>query len=171
MRLIGISGASGSGKSTFAGLLAAELSDQGYVVGIDAMAQPIKRQLRRDGEYFDKARRRRAMQDIGTAHRLIDPDHYIKAFAIRVSRSLADYTIIPDIRFPNEGRYARRSGVLIFVDGSRRRLAGKAAAHESESHFAALMGMADAIVAPQISLDGLAEFARRLVRTGGHNKS
>jgi hypothetical protein len=171
MRLIGIAGAGHSGKTTFGGLLAAELSDQGHVVRLDAFATPIKRQLRHGDAYFDKERHRRPMQDLGSVHRAVDPDYYLKAMAIRLARDHCDYVILPDVRFPNEGRYVRRSGVLFFLEGMRKPLPATAAAHESESHFLELMGMADVVLKPQRSLEAASEFIRRLVRCGGHNKS
>lgn len=183
MRVIGLSGASGSGKTTVAGLLAAELLDRGYSVKLDAFAAPIKQRImKRKAEcglpaVIDKEADREAMQDMGAAVRAAVPDYYVKCL-----RSLncldgtdafpapADFLIVGDVRYPNEAKFIKAHGVLLHVCGCKRPLQGKEAEHDSESHFSELYAGADYAIAEQPSLERLAAAVKCLVDNGKHLK-
>lgn len=187
MQIIGLAGASGSGKTTVAGMLAAELLDRGYTVKLDAFATPIKKRIMKAKELralppvVDKETDRVEMQRIGTKCREENPTLFIE-YMCAANNLLpgwvfprevwvpADFLIVGDVRFPNEAEYIRKRGVLIHVCGCRRPLAGEAARHESESHFAELMSGADYAIAGQPDLASLAVAVKALVDAGAHIK-
>lgn len=182
MRLIGVAGRSGSGKTVAAALLAAELIDNGDTVKLDAFAVSIKRRIRDQErrEYIDKTLDRAFMQRYGEAMRYGNPHWFINDLFVRNTmdagmrdhfsdrREPADFLIVGDVRYPNEAEFIRKRGVLVFVDGSRTPLAGAEAAHESESHMDALLAMADAVILPNLSFEQVRRFLRALVRTRSH---
>lgn len=186
MQLIGLSGASGSGKTTVAGMLAAELLDRGYTVKLDAFATPIKKRLihlkkkRNAPAVIDKDADREAMQDTGSAVRSADPDYYVKCLGSSncidgkendFLPEPADFLIVADVRYPNEAEFIKARGVLIHVCGCRRPLHGVAAGHESESRFVELYSGASYAIAEQPSLERLAAAVKDLVTQGRHIKN
>ena len=183
MRLIGIAGRSGSGKTLAAAFLAAELLDNGYTAKLEAFAVPVKREIRiaQRRDHIDKDTDRGAMQRYGAAMRAGNPQWFVREMVDRnnIDSALwhlltepwepAEFLIIGDVRYPNEAEFIRkRAGVLWFVDGSHRPLEGDAALHESESHTTALLAMADVVVAPGLDHGQLRELVRRLVRKRDH---
>lgn len=174
MRLIGLAGVSGSGKSTVAGMLAAELVDQGFSAKTDAFALPIKQRIRalkaEKGlpAVVDKTGDRIAMQKIAAAVCAADPDYYINCLAGRNTYGCVDFVIVSDVRYPAEAEFVRSHGVLIYVCGCKRPLRGAAAEDVSESHFAELFAGADYAISPQPSLEHLAAAVKALVAAGGH---
>ena len=182
MRLIGLAGVSGSGKSTVAGFFAAELLDRGFSVKLDGFGTPIKKRVMKLKQekgldaVLDKQADRVAMQNIGSAARAMSRGYYIASLAGRNSCysgppwTPADFLIVPDVRFPAEADFVKELGVLIYVCGCRKPLEGAAAAHESESHFAELFAGADYVIAEQPSLERLAAAVKALVDAGEHLK-
>ncbi len=176
MHIIGLAGASGSGKNTVAGMLAAELLDRGFSVKLDAFAVPIKRRvMARKAEkglpaVIDKQADRLDMQRIGAAVRAADFDYYTKYLASRNNTWAADFLLVPDVRFPGEAEFIQARGVLIHVCGCKAPLRGAAAADETESHFAELLSGADYAIAPQPDLERLAAAVKALVDAGEHLK-
>lgn len=178
LHIIGLAGASGSGKTTVAGMLAAELLDRGFTVKLDAFAVPIKKRImaQKAGKglawAIDKHVDRLAMQNMGTAFRAADSDYFIKCLVSRsnIYGSASDFLIVPDIRYPNEAEFVKAHGVLIHVCGCKNPLAGEAAGHESESHFAEILSGADYAIAEQPNLELLAVAVKTLIDAGEHLK-
>lgn len=182
MRIIGIAGKSGSGKTTVAGLLAAELNNLGYTVVVDAFAVEIKRRLRdcSSGE-IDKDADRAAMQAIGTAMRDHDVNYFVDKLAARNRLKAAhflygsgipgpaEFLIVADVRYPNEAAFCRRHGVVVLVDGTHKPLPPETANHESEAMVDAVA--ADYVIPKQRSLNLLAAAVKALVAGGHHLKA
>lgn len=178
MRIIGIAGASGAGKTTVAGMLAAILIDHGYTAKLDAFAVRIKQRIRdaTDRE-IDKVRDRETMQSIGASMRGGNRHYFITDLAARneigpavwagesAEFTPADYLIITDVRYPNEAEFCRRLGLLLFVEGSHKQLSPAASGHESESHLDYLTKTANYTLPKTRSLAALQKevevFARR----------
>jgi len=134
IRWIGLTGKAGSGKNTFAGLLASLLVDRGYSVHVDAFACGVKATARLDHGWNGKKDEagRKLLQDVGMRCRKIEPLCWIRNLLERVTDSRADFAIITDVRFDNEAEIFSQSGnMLISIEG-RGGLDGDAAAHESE---------------------------------------
>ncbi len=185
MRIIGLTGYSGAGKSTVAGMLAAVLLDRGFSVKLDGFGTPIKKRVaalkseKGLPAVIDKQADRVAMQNIGSAVRAADPDYYVRCFAARnnwggeavqgAQGMSADFLIVPDVRFPAEAEFIRQlGGVLVHVCGCKVPLRGEAAAHASESYFAELFSGADYAIPEQPSLERLTAAVRVLVDAGEH---
>jgi len=166
MTLIGISGPAGSGKTTLAAMLAAEIADRGYSVTIEAFALGLKRQARqvmgwpgRKDEFW-----RRCLQVMGDHGRLATPGRWIRELEARVATCGADHVLVPDVRYEDEARLVRRLGTMIHVRGRAAPLAGEAATHSSEAGIEQLA--ADIAVHNTGSLDALRQIAHVLVENG-----
>ena len=185
MRVIGIAGRSGSGKSTVAGLLAAVLSDQGYTVKLDSITHPMKMRALAlsSGHVLDKGKWRGWLQDIGSKMRNADHAWWIKQLASRNNMDArirepfsdkwepADFLIVTDVRYPNEAEFCAEHGVVWMIEGNHRPLVGAAAAHESETALSALTDHIDFILINNMKMDRLADYMLDLVRRGEHLKS
>ncbi len=179
MRIIGIHGKSGSGKTTAAGLLAAELADRGYTVKIDSMILYARQKARRKHGDLPKEELRRHIQKIAASVRRMptydDSNPFIRAFVLRNFPGdrlmVTDFVIIHDVRRPEEIEFCREWGTVIYVQGVHRPLAGPAAEHETEAVCAGdLFHGADYIIPKQPSLSSLVDAIREMVRAGGHLK-
>ncbi len=149
MKLLGLMGVAGSGKSTAAAHLVAE---HGFVEL--SMADPLK-DLCSDAFGWDRERlvelgykeeqdpdlptgwtRRRVLQFVGTeCFREIDPDHWVKAVLRKIDEVWAENenqpVVISDVRFPNEISLIHgNDGIIIRVE--RRDFESPAPAHASE---------------------------------------
>lgn len=183
MRIIGLAGSrSGAGKNTVAGLLAAELCDQGHAVKLDAFAAPMKARARgmSPTHWLDKIKWRGWLQDIGTEMRGCEPKYWIKQLADRNNMHLrpweplrpggapADFLIVTDVRYPNEAEFCAAHGVVWLVEGNHRPLAGAASEHESEQQLTMLDQHVDYIIVNDRPMGDLAAHIRDLVREGRH---
>jgi hypothetical protein len=122
MKTIGISGRKGSGKTTVADFLLAELYDSGrYHVEIIGFSKAIKikyvemfapdlkwyhldLQENKDRIGSHGKTHRVGLQEFGIAMRKIDPDIWIREWYKLATDSFAELIIVPDVRFPNEVR-------------------------------------------------------------------
>lgn len=154
MRLIGLTGAAGSGKSTAAAVLTARC---GYAS--IPLADPMKQALmlwfgwsedRVNGPSYmrnepdvvwDGLTARRALQALGTEFgRAMHPDVWVR-LALRTAAYCAADVVIPDVRFDNEALAIRAAGgKIVRITRPGVGLTGAAGAHASEA------GIADALV-------------------------
>lgn len=136
MIIIGISGKKGSGKDTFASLLANELlAKRGLKVTLKAFADKLKQCcaiLSNQHEWnfysqdcknkkagFLSMTNRELMQKFGDLTRQIDPDIWIK-LALDINNVNTDVLIITDVRFKNEAKAIKdRGGILIRMESDR----------------------------------------------------
>lgn len=185
MRVIGIAGRSGSGKTTAAGFLAAALVDRGYTVGIDAFAYLIKWVMRsalfhRRGD--DDCAWREKLQHMGAGYRAQDPDIFLTDMARRnnfrrgwckiggrniwqaCTSAQPDFLIISDVRYRNEAELCRDNGVLIGISGSLVPLEGKAAEHETEREADAVLAICDYHLPHHNGLEALKTAIQDVVR-------
>lgn len=142
--LLGITGRAGSGKDTFARLLA-EVSDR--LVEIDHFAEPLRQGLQAmlglGPEVFEPDLKelpipwlgvspRRLMQTLGTewGRETIRPDLWVTLAQHRLDNSHYDATIYADVRFDSEAEWIRAQGgkILTMVKPRPQRLD----AHKSE---------------------------------------
>lgn len=158
MRLIGISGAKGSGKDTFASMLL-EYNSSSINIRTMAFADPIYdmvavmlgrtvaelKVMKREGSAL-----RHMLQTLGTewGRNLIDNNVWVDVTKKRIESisSEYDYIILTDVRFENEADYIQKShgGTLThlerpgYSEGDE-----KTNSHTSESHLEALKNRAD----------------------------
>lgn len=175
MFVIGIGGASGAGKTTAAGMLAAALADLTFTAKLDTFGQPAREQLRQTvADFDDKEKYRRHLQDEIAEILRDDPQHLVYELmfrngffapmmaAARENRYPADVLIVHDVRRQNEARFCRRHGVMVVIEGSRQPLSGAVAEHEAESHTAEIFEPGDFLVPELPDLDCLAVFIKNL---------
>lgn len=170
--LVGITGRAGSGKDTFARLLA-EVSDQ--LVEIDHFAEPLRQGLQAmlglSPEAFEPALKelpipwlgvspRRLMQTLGTewGREMVAPDLWVTLAQRRRDHSHYDATIFADVRFESEADWIRDQGgtILRMVRPSPDRLD----AHKSEDGIARHKD--DVAIYNAGSLDDLRHVARHI---------
>jgi len=134
IRWIGLTGKAGSGKNTFAGMLAALLVDRGYSVHVDAFACGVKATARLDHGWNGKKDEagRKLLQEVGMRCREIEPLVWVHNLRDRVTDSRADFAIITDVRFDNEAEIFSQSGNTLIEITGRGGLDGDAGEHESE---------------------------------------
>ena len=185
MRIIGITGLSGSGKTTAAGFIAMAMMDMGYGVVIDAFAAGIKQKLRKhEGWRGEKdACWRERMQKMGTECRKRTPDYFIRCLAYRncfMEIPFQGYTIwqyqgirsgfliVSDMRYYNEFEFVRANGVTIYLCGSHAPLDGAAAEHKSEIDVPLLLQLCDYIITRHEGLETLKAELGLLVKTHAH---
>lgn len=184
MHIIGFGGESGAGKSTAAGMVGAELLDHGYTVKLEAFFVPGKRYARREQhcQLLDKFRDRPLLQqyrDMLLA-RAGDKSLLVKDLIHRNNMDAplwkhfsdpwkpAEFLIIADIRYLDEATFVKDRGVLVFLEGTHRPLAGIEARHDSESHHAEIAAMADFTIAAPKSLEAMAGVMRQFILDGCH---
>lgn len=120
MKLIGITGKAGSGKSTTAQLLTDVCSERFLIVQRVAFADALKQTCRDMGWNGVKdAKGRRLLQLIGTeaGRRCIGEDVWIN----KVVLGKADVVIIEDCRFDNEVAWVREQGGIILRTWGRQK--------------------------------------------------
>lgn len=127
--IIGISGKARSGKDTFANMLHNKI----YNSKIVRFAQPIKDMIKAgfnlsteciEGDLKDKPlcelnglSPRLLMQTLGTDWgRELDPDIWIYTLMSSIDNIKEDIVIIPDVRFLNEAKFVRNSGMLVHIN-------------------------------------------------------
>lgn len=141
--VVGIAGRAGSGKSLFGAIIASELLNMGYDVGIDAFATPIKQQARDLLGYVgDKQapHMRWALQTIG--ERMAGPDGM--GLLDRVKRFWTSYTgilVVTDVRRHHEAQWVADNGMLFVLYGRETPLDPRDAIHATEQVEAALKGI------------------------------
>lgn len=136
MIIIGISGKKGSGKDTFASLLANELLGKlGLKVTLKAFADNLKKccaiisnqhewnfysqDCKNKKAGFLSMTNRELMQKFGDLTRQIDPDIWIK-LALDINNVNTDVLIITDVRFKNEAKAIKdKGGILIKIESDR----------------------------------------------------
>ncbi len=140
MNLLGIGGKAGSGKSVFAGLLAAQLAGCGYPARVDAFGVDIKRLARREGwDGVKDENGRRLLQEIGQTMVEDDPEFWIRELKLRNLPVLAnsrrdEFLIISDVRRKEEADYIRsKGGKILYMIGRFEKLSPEAADHITES--------------------------------------
>ena len=131
MIIIGISGKKGSGKDTFASLLANEL----LKVKLKAFADNLKKccaiisnqhewnfysqDCKNKKAGFLSMTNRELMQKFGDLTRQIDSDIWIK-LALDINNVNTDVLIITDVRFKNEAKAIKdKGGILIRIESDR----------------------------------------------------
>lgn len=137
MIIIGISGKKGSGKDTFASLLANELlRKQGLKVTLKAFADKLKKCCailsgQFDWIFYDQNSKnkkagllsmtnRELMQKFGDLTRQLDQDIWIKLALEPDTRINPDVLIITDVRFRNEAKAIKdKGGILIRIESDR----------------------------------------------------
>jgi len=150
MRVIGITGLAGSGKTTIARYLMQQC-DYARI----RFADPLKAMLRELGlsdDELDGASKmvrselicgktpREAMQTLGTewGRQMIGPDVWVNAWRKRVDWQAiegAPGIVADDVRFPNEvGAIYKYGGIIVHVTMPGLKLDAAVAAHESEAH-------------------------------------
>jgi energy-coupling factor transporter ATP-binding protein EcfA2 len=129
-RLIGFSGRRGSGKDTIARLIQQVQPERRW--HIRSVGEPIKAvcaALAGEGvaPYFSQQGKKEVLpafgrtrgemlQQVGLALRQWEPDIWVQAFFSQLPSE--QFTIIPDVRFPNEADLIRSRGGLMFrVEG------------------------------------------------------
>ena len=136
MIIIGINGKKGSGKDTFASLLANELLGKlGLKVTLKAFADNLKKccaiisnqhewnfysqDCKNKKAGFLSMTNRELMQKFGDLTRQIDPDIWIK-LALDINNVNTDVLIITDVRFKNEAKAIKdKGGILIRIESDR----------------------------------------------------
>ncbi|RFP65748.1 hypothetical protein D0N36_07395 [Hymenobacter lapidiphilus] len=130
IKLIGFSGRRGSGKDTIARLMQQLQPERKW--HIRSVGEPIKAvcaALAGEGTapYFSQPgkaemlpsfgrTRGEMLQQVGLALRLWEPDIWVQAFFSKLPTD--QFTLIPDVRFPNEADLIRRrGGLMLRVEG------------------------------------------------------
>jgi len=157
--LIGLSGRRGSGKDTVARLIQQMQPERQWQ--IRSVGEPIKAVCAAlagedQAPYFSQQgktellpafnhTRGEMLQQVGLALRLWEPDIWVQAFFSQLPAH--HFTLIPDVRFPNEADLIRsRGGLMLRVEGDPLRQRGDGTrddTHPSETaldnypHFAA----------------------------------
>lgn len=167
--IIGIAGAAGSGKSTFAGLLRDALAMSGEDTQIMAFADPLRAMMLaafgegiREALFGPSEMReqeirqlkgvtvRRAMQTLGTEWgRALDPEIWVK---ITMAEAVAHkgggaHVIIQDVRFLNELEAVTSRGGVVF------RLHGRASAGAESGHASETEGRSPEFMAGCVHID------------------
>lgn len=185
MRIVGIAGKSGSGKSTVAAFLARELNRHGYTVKLESFSVPIKDFVRRETASWvlDMEIARSRMQEIGSVMRAANPNCHVNSLIGRNNLDAhlwehfsdkwepADFLVVTDVRFPREAAFCSRHGVVWLVEGDHAPLSGAAAAHESENQLTMLDEHIDHVIVNEQSLEVLAAYVRTLVMDGRHMRN
>ena len=162
MKIIGITGYPGSGKSTFAGILAAKLCGIGHRVLIDSFAGPVKARVRAEGWNGRKdASGRRRLEEVGREMRLSGKLSPLRTIA-RVEQLGADYAILPDVRLLDEARCCQHIGLLLAMMGRGSRGKGNDVTVTELEDVLALPGVV-ALNNPENGLGRLQQFARCVI--------
>jgi len=186
MKLIGIAGKSGSGKTTVAGFLTSALIDRGYRVDVDAIGAEIKRRARRDHGWDGRkdAAGRALLQGLGAEGREVGGPPYWLDQMVRWHRgSDADYLIVSDVRFEAEAAQVRdgcafvlqdkrdQCGVVWLVTG-RGGLAGRAGQDPTELGVEEIrLDVADTEIrnGPGVTFERLRDLVNQAVEDGRHD--
>lgn len=137
IRLVGFSGKRGSGKDTVARLIRQWQPQRQW--HIRSVGEPIKAVCAAlagedVGPYFSQQgktellpnfgrTRGEMLQQVGLALRLWEPDIWVQAFFSQLPAE--QFTLIPDVRFPNEADLIRsRGGLMLRVEGDPLRQRG-----------------------------------------------
>ena len=127
MRVVGISGKMGTGKTTLAKFMLSEFPEFTRVAFADILKKEVSEQYgipliwcydqKSKENLIGTVKLREILQFHGSVRRGIDPDYWIKAFDKEYSRVAIKGIIIDDVRFPNEAEYVKASGgYLIRLD-------------------------------------------------------
>ncbi len=107
------------GKTTMAKLLANELLNAGFNPVLISFADPIKKDLEKQGIVKGMDAYRQAAIDYGTAARAMDPDYFVKAAKEKLGSLKEKYgnkliVIVDDCRYLNEFLIAPAQNLLTF---------------------------------------------------------
>lgn len=152
--VIGIAGYAGSGKSTFAGMLSAELK-----LPIYSFAQPIKDMLAVIGIVKgESADYRIAAQTLGTewGRDCISPDLWVDFMRDSIVTSEKWGVIIDDVRFKNETAFVRKYGYLIHI---KRPGIQKIELSQHRSEYAVDVAEGDIAISNRLGLEHLVDLA------------
>ena len=137
IRLIGFSGKRGSGKDTIARLLQQlQPARQWHIRSVGEPIKAVCAALAGEDEapYFSQQgktellpafgrTRGEMLQQVGLALRQWEPDIWVQAFFSQLPAQ--QFTLIPDVRFPNEADLIRsRGGLMVRVEGDPLRQRG-----------------------------------------------
>ena len=141
LKVIGLTGRSGAGKTLIARSLQQHLWLQvGYLAKVLPMAQPLKDFLKELGVLRDHPHFRDAAQYLGGLRKVINRDVYCTAFESQLERMLPAFKwiIVDDLRFPHEAQWlcSKHQAFLVRLMRLERpnetRLTTTQARHESE---------------------------------------
>lgn len=151
MKIIGLAGAAGTGKTTLAHRFATAIQDEATVL-VQSFAAPIRSMmfeliprlgrphtLGKDEELYNGVTLRRALQTLGTewARETLGPDVWVacmETYAKKAHDAFAPdpvIVVIDDVRFPNEVKWVQDAGGVV-VALTRSGATQAAPAHASE---------------------------------------
>lgn len=185
--IVGICGFAGSGKDTFAAMLAEQLHLLGISSSRMSLADPMKQfcaqvfgftyeQLWGSSEQRAVPNEhgvtpRRALQTLGTEWgRSLDEDVWVRHLVRRaMARSSCKVVICPDVRFHNEAEVIRLAGGIVVkvVRGEKAKVKGGVEGHASEVEQDSIV--ATCVVVNDGSLFDLGEKARDVAELVGKN--